>query len=100
MATLNKLKIYFNNSTKDIKAFPSLFTDGQSSVEVQLITKKYVEKESSATLYCRHNVGLDILYKVPLSTSNIHQFRVISQDVESLVYRKSLAHRTINANFH
>jgi hypothetical protein len=44
-----------------------LFADGQSSnVEVQLITKKYVEKGSSVTLYCRHNVDLDSLYKVHL----------------------------------
>lgn len=42
----------------------SIFADGQSNVEVQLITRKYVEKGSSATLYCRHNVDLDILYKV------------------------------------
>lgn len=41
-----------------------LFTDGQSAVEVQLITRKFVEKGSSVTLYCKHNVEQKILHKV------------------------------------
>ncbi|CRK92443.1 CLUMA_CG006010, isoform A [Clunio marinus] len=49
-------------------------TNGQSSVEVQLITKKYVEKGSSTTLYCRHNVDMDILYKVAWLRSSEHKF--------------------------
>ncbi|CAG9802553.1 unnamed protein product [Chironomus riparius] len=49
-------------------------TNGQSNVEVQLITKKYVEKGSSVTLYCRHNVDLDSLYKVAWLRSSEHKF--------------------------
>lgn len=41
-----------------------LFTDGQSAVEVQLVTRKFVEKGSSITLQCRHNVEPRILHKV------------------------------------
>lgn len=39
-------------------------TDGQSDVEVELIAKKYVERGSSVTLYCKHNVEPEKLYKV------------------------------------
>lgn len=42
----------------------SLFSDGQSEVEVDLIAKKYVERGSSVTLYCKHNVEPATLYKV------------------------------------
>lgn len=41
-----------------------LFADGQTEVQVTLTAKKYVEKGSSVTLYCDHNVPQDILYKV------------------------------------
>lgn len=40
------------------------FSDGQSNVEVELLTKNYVEKGSSVTLYCRHNFALESIYKV------------------------------------
>lgn len=40
------------------------FTDGQSDVEVDLIAKKYVERGSSVTLICKHNVEDEKLYKV------------------------------------
>lgn len=49
-------------------------TNGQSIVEVQLITKKYVERGSSVTLYCRHNVDLDVLHKVAWLRSSEHKF--------------------------
>lgn len=41
-------------------------TDGQSDVEVEvdLIAKKYVERGSSVTLICKHNVEPEKLYKV------------------------------------
>lgn len=39
-------------------------SDGQSDVEVDLIAKKYVERGSSVTLYCKHNVEPEKLYKV------------------------------------
>jgi hypothetical protein len=39
-------------------------TDGQSDVEVQLIAKKYVERDGSLTLTCKHNVPLEKIYKV------------------------------------
>lgn len=39
-------------------------SDGQSDVEVDLIAKKYVERGSSVTLYCKHNVEHEKLYKV------------------------------------
>ncbi|CAO1392575.1 unnamed protein product [Diamesa serratosioi] len=38
--------------------------NGQSDVEVELIAKRYVEKGSSLTLLCKHNVIPAILYKV------------------------------------
>ncbi|CAO1390958.1 unnamed protein product, partial [Diamesa tonsa] len=38
--------------------------NGQSDVEVELIAKRYVEKGSSLTLHCKHNVIPAILYKV------------------------------------
>lgn len=44
--------------------FLSLFLDGQSDVEVHLVVRKYVEKGSSVTLHCEHNVPEKILYKV------------------------------------
>lgn len=42
------------------------FTDGQSNADVELITKNYVERESSVTLFCRHNFPLESIYKVSL----------------------------------
>jgi hypothetical protein len=44
--------------------FSFLLVDGQSNVEVELLTKNYVEKGSSVTLYCRHNFALESIYKV------------------------------------
>ncbi|KAG4077816.1 hypothetical protein HA402_013750 [Bradysia odoriphaga] len=41
-----------------------LCVDGQSDVEVHLVVRKYVEKGSSVTLQCEHNVPEKILYKV------------------------------------
>lgn len=41
-----------------------LFADGQSEVEVRLVVRKYVDRGSSVTLHCEHNVPLKILYKV------------------------------------
>lgn len=46
------------------KFFPLFFVDGQSNVEVELLTKNYVEKGSSVTLYCRHNFPFETIYKV------------------------------------
>ncbi|CAD7084608.1 unnamed protein product [Hermetia illucens] len=40
------------------------FEDGQSDVEVRLIVRKYVEKGSSVTIHCEHNVKNEVLYKV------------------------------------
>lgn len=44
--------------------FIFLFLDGQSDVEAHLVVRKYVEKGSSVTLHCEHNVQPKILYKV------------------------------------
>ncbi|XP_037943243.1 uncharacterized protein LOC119676088 [Teleopsis dalmanni] len=38
--------------------------NGQSELEVQLVVPRYVERGSSATLKCRHNVRPEILFKV------------------------------------
>ncbi|XP_034662580.1 uncharacterized protein LOC117897678 [Drosophila subobscura] len=38
--------------------------NGQSDVEVQLVVPRYVERGSSATFKCRHNVQPEILFKV------------------------------------
>lgn len=53
-----------------------LFTDGQSAVEVQLVTRKFVEKGSSITLQCRHNVEPRILHKVCFHFMEIYLFVV------------------------
>uniref|UniRef100_A0A182SCW8 Uncharacterized protein n=1 Tax=Anopheles maculatus TaxID=74869 RepID=A0A182SCW8_9DIPT len=37
---------------------------GQSTVNVQLVVKKYVERGSAVALYCENDVLPDILYKV------------------------------------
>ncbi|XP_023036066.1 uncharacterized protein LOC6651469 [Drosophila willistoni] len=39
-------------------------TNGQSDLEVQLVVPRYVERGSSATFKCRHNVQPEILFKV------------------------------------
>ncbi|XP_049291832.1 uncharacterized protein LOC125768351 [Anopheles funestus] len=39
-------------------------TKGQSTVNVQLVVKKYVERGSAVALYCENDVLPDILYKV------------------------------------
>lgn len=38
--------------------------DGQSEVEVKLITREYVERGSTIILHCKHNVDPKVLYKV------------------------------------
>ncbi|EDW58650.2 uncharacterized protein beat-VII isoform X1 [Drosophila virilis] len=38
--------------------------NGQSDVDVQLVVPRYVERGSSATLICKHNVIPEILFKV------------------------------------
>ncbi|KFB37998.1 AGAP013021-PA-like protein [Anopheles sinensis] len=40
------------------------FRHGQSTVNVQLVVKKYVERGSAVALYCENDVLPDILYKV------------------------------------
>lgn len=42
----------------------SVISGGQSDVEVQLISKQYLDKGSSVTLHCKHNVAAEYLYKV------------------------------------
>lgn len=42
------------------------FLDGYSDIEARLVVRKYIEKGSSATLYCEHNVDPKILYKVSI----------------------------------
>lgn len=54
-------------------SFHFLFLDGYSDIEARLVVRKYVEKGSSATLYCEHNVDPKILYKV-----SVHNVFVIS----------------------
>lgn len=61
-----KNAIFWNN-------FFFLFLDGQSDVEVHLVVRKYVEKGSSVTLHCEHNVPEKILYKVS-ETFYIYKF--------------------------
>uniref|UniRef100_A0A182W5X2 Ig-like domain-containing protein n=1 Tax=Anopheles minimus TaxID=112268 RepID=A0A182W5X2_9DIPT len=41
-----------------------MFMKGQSTVNVQLVVKKYVERGSAVALYCENDVLPDILYKV------------------------------------
>lgn len=55
--------------------FPS---DGQSDVEVDLIAKKYVERGSSVTLICKHNVEPEKLYKVTWLKGNGKVFEYIN----------------------
>ncbi|XP_049303045.1 uncharacterized protein LOC105222632 [Bactrocera dorsalis] len=38
--------------------------NGQSELDVQLVVPRYVERGSSATMKCKHNVRPEILYKV------------------------------------
>uniref|UniRef100_A0A182N0I4 Ig-like domain-containing protein n=1 Tax=Anopheles dirus TaxID=7168 RepID=A0A182N0I4_9DIPT len=42
----------------------SIILHGQSTVNVQLVVKKYVERGSAVALYCENDVLPDILYKV------------------------------------
>lgn len=73
-----------NNSTEAIlepdlislSPFPP--TDGQSDVEVDLIAKKYVERGSSVTLICKHNVEPEKLYKVTWLKGNSKVFEYIN----------------------
>lgn len=45
------------------------FADGYSDIEARLVlARKYVEKGSSVTLYCEHNVDPKILYKVSITS--------------------------------
>lgn len=51
---------------QNLLIFFCFLIDGQSDVEVEvdLIAKKYVERGSSVTLICKHNVEPEKLYKV------------------------------------
>lgn len=53
-------------------------SDGQSDVEVDLIAKKYVERGSSVTLICKHNVEPEKLYKVTWLKGNSKVFEYIN----------------------
>lgn len=44
--------------------FSSLSIDAYSDIDARLVVKKYVEKGSGVTLYCKHNVDPKILDKV------------------------------------
>jgi hypothetical protein len=55
-----------------------VFADGQSDVEVNLITKKYIERGTSLTLTCKHNVEQEKLYKVTWLKSNSKIFEYIN----------------------
>lgn len=48
--------------------FHSIFVDGYSDIDAQLVVRKYIEKGSSVTMYCEHNVDPKILYKVSILT--------------------------------
>lgn len=54
----------FNINNYQLQISHPTCTDGQSDVEVQLIAKKYVERDGSLTLTCKHNVPLEKIYKV------------------------------------
>lgn len=56
--------MHFHNTHNCFVFSFSLFIDGQSEVEVRLVVRKYVDKGSSVTLHCEHNVPSKILYKV------------------------------------
>lgn len=56
----------------------SHFADGQSDVEVDLIAKKYVERGTSLTLICKHNVEPERLYKVTWLKGNGKVFEYIN----------------------
>ncbi|XP_031624821.1 uncharacterized protein LOC116341720 [Contarinia nasturtii] len=47
---------------------------GYSDIEARLVVRKYIEKGSSATLYCEHNVDPKILYKVTWLKENSGKF--------------------------
>lgn len=51
--------IYFNSEFLLL-----LSPDGQSDVDVQLVVPRYVERGSSVTFKCKHNVIPEILFKV------------------------------------
>lgn len=59
-------------------SFLILLSDGQSEVEVDLIAKKYIERGSSVTLICKHNVEPEKLYKVTWLKGNGKVFEYIN----------------------
>lgn len=44
--------------------FLSFFSDGHTEANVQLIVPRYVERGTSATLECLHDVDPSVLFKV------------------------------------
>lgn len=63
--------MHFRNTHNCFVFSFSLFIDGQSEVEVRLVVRKYVDKGSSVTLHCEHNVPSKILYKVSDCVGNV-----------------------------
>lgn len=63
-----------------IDVVPLYVTDGQSDfeVEVELKTKKFVEKGSTLPLQCKHNIVLDLLNKVSWYKNSQKIFEFIS----------------------
>ncbi|CRK92440.1 CLUMA_CG006007, isoform A [Clunio marinus] len=53
-------------------------SNGQSDVEVEVIAKKYVERGSTVTLICKHNVEPERLYKVTWLKGNGKVFEYIN----------------------
>ena len=51
-------------NTNHLFFFIFFLLGGQSDFNVELLLKKYVEKGSSVTLFCEHNVAEKDLYKV------------------------------------
>jgi hypothetical protein len=71
-----------NVCESDLMNFLTFFEylDGQSDieVEVELITKKFVEKGSSILLHCKHNIELKRLYKVSWHKNGLKVFEFIN----------------------
>lgn len=64
-----------------MKIYRSLFLfiiDGQSDIEVGLIASKYVERGTSLTLVCKHNVEPEKVYKVTWLKSMSKVFEYIN----------------------
>lgn len=65
--SFNKFVCCFSRSLFSFSRL-SFFLDGYSDIEARLVVRKYIEKGSSVTLYCEHNVDPKILYKVSIPT--------------------------------